>query len=92
MHGKASLITHCQDKMFANVHHPLAVARYHSLVGTTIPEALEVVADFNGICMAIYNEKDRVIGFQFHPESILTCEGAQILQASLKLLTKTTGQ
>lgn len=92
MHGKASLITHCQDKMFANVSQPLAVARYHSLIATSIPETLEVVAEFNGECMAIYNEKDRVIGFQFHPESILTCEGEQILKASLELLTQTSGQ
>lgn len=92
MHGKASLITHCQDKMFANVSHPLAVGRYHSLIGTTIPESLEIVADYNGACMSIYNHKDRVIGFQFHPESILTCEGAEILKASLELLLQTKGQ
>lgn len=88
MHGKASLITHCQDKMFAGVSYPLSVARYHSLVGTKIPDSLKIVADYNGMCMSIYNKEDRVIGFQFHPESILTCEGAKILKTSLTLLTQ----
>ena len=72
--------------MFAGVKQPLSVARYHSLVGTTIPAELQVVAHYNEMCMAIYHETDKVIGFQFHPESILTCEGAKILQSSLNLL------
>jgi anthranilate synthase component 2 len=86
MHGKASLISHCGDKMFTDVKQPLSVARYHSLIGTTIPPELKVVAQYNEMCMAIYHEADKVIGFQFHPESILTCEGAKILQSSLNLL------
>ncbi|HIP76522.1 MAG TPA: aminodeoxychorismate/anthranilate synthase component II [Psychromonas hadalis] len=91
MHGKASLIEHCGDKMFAGVKQPLSVARYHSLVGTTVPDELQTVAQYNGMCMAIYHEIDKVIGFQFHPESILTCEGANILQSSLDLLLNTEG-
>jgi len=88
MHGKSSLISHCGDRMFAGLKQPLSVARYHSLVGTSVPDSLEVVADFNGMCMAVYNEQDRVIGFQFHPESILTCEGAKLLETSLNLVTR----
>ncbi len=87
MHGKSSLISHCGDRMFAGLSQPLSVARYHSLVGTKVPDSLEVVADFNGMCMAVYNEQDRVIGFQFHPESILTCQGAKLLETSLNLVT-----
>ena len=87
MHGKSSLISHCGDRMFAGLNQPLSVARYHSLVGTIVPDSLEVVADFNGMCMAVYNAQDRVIGFQFHPESILTCEGAKLLETSLNLVT-----
>jgi len=86
-HGKSSLIRHCGDKMFSGLTQPLSVARYHSLVGTDIPDALEVVADYNDMCMSIYQAQDKVIGFQFHPESILTCEGAQLLENSLNLLT-----
>jgi len=89
MHGKSSLISHCGDRMFAGLSQPLSVARYHSLVGSTVPDSLEVVADFNGMCMAVYNEQDKVIGFQFHPESILTCEGAKLLKTSLELVTNT---
>ncbi|GLS89145.1 glutamine amidotransferase [Psychromonas marina] len=87
MHGKSSLISHCGDRMFSGLNQPLSVARYHSLVGTTVPDSLEVVADFNGMCMAVYNEQDRVVGFQFHPESILTCEGANLLENSLNFVT-----
>ena len=87
MHGKSSLISHCGDRMFAGLSQPLSVARYHSLVGTQVPDSLEVVADFNGMCMAVYNAQDRVIGFQFHPESILTCQGAKLLETSLNLVT-----
>lgn len=87
MHGKSSLISHCGDRMFAGLSQPLSVARYHSLVGTQVPDSLEVVADFNGMCMAVYNARDRVIGFQFHPESILTCQGAKLLETSLNLVT-----
>lgn len=87
-HGKSSLINHCADKMFAGLSQPLSVARYHSLIGTSIPATLEVVADYNGMCMSIYQPQDKVIGFQFHPESILTCEGAQLLENSLNLLTQ----
>jgi len=87
MHGKSSLISHCGDRMFSGLNQPLSVARYHSLVGTTVPDSLEVVADYNGMCMAVYNEQDRVVGFQFHPESILTCEGANLLENSLNFVT-----
>jgi anthranilate synthase component 2 len=87
MHGKSSLISHCGDRMFAGLRQPLSVARYHSLVGIEVPDSLEIVADYEGICMAVYNAQDKVIGFQFHPESILTCEGAKLLESSLNLVT-----
>ena len=87
-HGKSSLIAHCGDKMFAGLSQPLSVARYHSLVGTHVPTSLETVAEYNGMCMSIYQAQDKVIGFQFHPESILTCEGAKLLENSLNLLTE----
>lgn len=88
MHGKSSLISHCGDRMFSGLNQPLSVARYHSLIGSSVPDSLEVVADFNGMCMAVYNEQDKVVGFQFHPESILTCEGANLLENSLNLITQ----
>ena len=88
MHGKSSLIEHCANRMFSGLSQPLSVARYHSLIGSSVPPSLEVVAHFNGMCMAVYNQADKVIGFQFHPESILTCEGAKLLENSLNLVTE----
>ncbi|MGB5445654.1 MAG: anthranilate synthase component II, partial [Psychromonas sp.] len=76
------------DRMFSGLSQPLSVARYHSLIGSSVPSSLEIVADFNGMCMAVYNQADKVIGFQFHPESILTCEGAKLLENSLNLVTE----
>ncbi len=58
--------------MFAGLANPLPVARYHSLVGSNIPAGLTINANFNGMVMAVRHDADRVCGFQFHPESILT--------------------
>ncbi|KGJ96116.1 aminodeoxychorismate/anthranilate synthase component II [Colwellia psychrerythraea] len=86
VHGKASNITHTGSGAFLNIQNPLPVARYHSLVGKDIPKTLEVIADYNGMCMAISREKDAVLAFQFHPESILTTFGATLLAQSIKYL------
>ncbi len=83
LHGKASAITHDGAAMFAGLSNPLPVARYHSLVGSDIPAGLTVNASFNGMVMAVRHEADRVCGFQFHPESILTTQGARLLEQTL---------
>lgn len=72
LHGKASSIEHDGQAMFAGLTNPLPVARYHSLVGGNIPAGLTINAHFNGMVMAVRHDADRVCGFQFHPESILT--------------------
>lgn len=72
LHGKASSIEHDGQAMFAGLANPLPVARYHSLVGSNIPAGLTINANFNGMVMAVRHDADRVCGFQFHPESILT--------------------
>ncbi|OYD26033.1 aminodeoxychorismate/anthranilate synthase component II [Oceanimonas baumannii] len=86
-HGKSSLISHSGQDMFAGLPNPLPVARYHSLVGTEIPAGLEVVADFNGMTMAVQDKTNRVLGFQFHPESIMTTDGARLLAQSLEFIS-----
>jgi anthranilate synthase component 2 len=86
VHGKASNITHCGTGAFLNIQQPLPVARYHSLVGTDIPNVLTVIADYNGMCMAISQDDDAVLAFQFHPESILTTFGATLLAQSIQHL------
>lgn len=80
LHGKASLATHDEQGMFSNLENPLPVARYHSLVGSQIPATLTISAQSNGMVMAVRNEQDKVCGFQFHPESILTTQGKQLLE------------
>ncbi|RJT47565.1 anthranilate synthase component II [Rahnella woolbedingensis] len=83
LHGKASSITHDNEAMFAGMNNPLPVARYHSLVGSQIPDGLTVNARFGDMVMAVRHEEDRVCGFQFHPESILTSQGARLLEQTL---------
>lgn len=83
LHGKASAITHDDVGMFAGLSNPLPVARYHSLVGSNVPAELCVNATFNGMVMAVRHDADRVCGFQFHPESILTTQGARLLEQTL---------
>lgn len=83
LHGKASSITHDNQGMFAGMANPLPVARYHSLVGSNIPEELTVNAHFGDMVMAVRHDEHRVCGFQFHPESILTTQGARLLEQTL---------
>lgn len=83
LHGKASSITHDNEGMFAGMNNPLPVARYHSLVGSQIPDGLTVNARFGDMVMAVRHDEDRVCGFQFHPESILTSQGARLLEQTL---------
>ena len=83
LHGKASLIEHDGAAMFEHLPNPLKVGRYHSLMGEAIPEGLRVNAWFDDKVMAVRHERDRVCGFQFHPESILTTQGARLLEHTL---------
>jgi anthranilate synthase component 2 len=83
LHGKASSITHDNQGMFAGMANPLPVARYHSLVGSNIPDGLTVNARFGDMVMAVRHDEHRVCGFQFHPESILTTQGARLLEQTL---------
>lgn len=86
VHGKASPITHCGTGAFVNIQNPLPVARYHSLVGTNVPDSLTVIADYNKMPMAICQERDAILAYQFHPESILTTFGSTLLAQSFDYL------
>lgn len=91
MHGKQSLVTLAREsRLFAKLPEKIQVARYHSLVAVpdTIPECLRVTAVTDqGEIMAVEHKTYPVFGVQFHPESILTPEGAQILRNFLQLQT-----
>jgi len=88
MHGKASLLAHKGTGVFANMPQPLPIARYHSLVATQLPDCLQVLAEVDGQVMAIWHASDRMLGFQFHPESILTTAGSQLLADCVHFLTQ----
>lgn len=89
VHGKTSLIELTDHPVFAGLPRPFPVARYHSLMATEMPNALQVIANYQHIPMAIVHEADRALGFQFHPESILTTLGKPLLAQSLAYLTQT---
>ncbi len=86
VHGKLSRITHNFQGPFYDLPQPLSVARYHSLIADFVPDSLSVIASYQDLSMAVYSEKEKILGFQFHPESILTPQGTQLLQQSLDLL------
>lgn len=83
VHGKTSYIYHDQKDMFTDLPNPFLVARYHSLVCKNIPKNLVINAFFNDMVMAVRSNQDKVCGFQFHPESILTTYGSQLLNNTL---------
>lgn len=86
VHGKSSRIALARHPIFASLGDTIPVARYHSLMATSVPNSLDVIANYEAIPMAVINETDKVIGFQFHPESILTPNGAALLKQSLAYL------
>jgi len=88
MHGRASLIHHDGHGVFAGLDNPLSACRYHSLVveESSLPEDLEVSARAeDGTVMALRHRRLPLVGVQFHPESILTTGGYQLLANFLEL-------
>ncbi|WP_070965256.1 aminodeoxychorismate/anthranilate synthase component II [Vibrio sonorensis] len=79
VHGKVSMMEHQGHAIYQDLPSPLAIARYHSLVATEVPSALTVTAEVNQLVMSVVQENDKVCGFQFHPESIMTTQGATLL-------------
>ncbi len=87
MHGKTSSIEHENVGVFADLAMPLTATRYHSLVlaPDSIPESLEVTARSpDGVVMGIRHRELDVEGVQFHPESILTGAGHDLLRNWLR--------
>ena len=90
MHGKTSQIAHDGTGVFAGLPSPMQVMRYHSLVveRKSMPDVLEIVAVSTDDPNEIHGVKHRqypVYGVQFHPESIMTPHGKQLLQNFLEL-------
>ena len=88
MHGKTSLIKHNGKDLFAGMPNPFAATRYHSLVirRDSLPDCLEITAETDeGEIMGVKHKQYPIWGVQFHPESILTENGRQILRNFLTL-------
>ena len=91
MHGKTSMIEHDGKVLFAGLPQPCEVGRYHSLAAQrdNIPACLEVTARTEGgEIMGVRHLELPVEGVQFHPESVLTPEGDQLLDNFLRLKAK----
>jgi anthranilate synthase component 2 len=81
MHGKTSQIMHNGDGLFAGLPNPFQATRYHSLVveRRSLPPELEITAEADGLIMGLRHRRLPVAGVQFHPESILTPAGNDLL-------------
>ena len=83
MHGKVSEIHHTGKSIFEELPDPFIATRYHSLIveRDSLPDCLEITAETDdGVIMGLRHRNMAVDGVQFHPESILTGEGKNLLQ------------
>jgi para-aminobenzoate synthetase component 2 len=88
MHGKASEVSHDGKTIFAGLNNSFLAGRYHSLIveRESLPSCLEISAHTaDDIIMGLRHRELKVEGVQFHPESILTSDGKQLLANFLKL-------
>jgi len=89
MHGKTSLIHHDGRGVFAGLPNPFEATRYHSLIvdRSSVPPELEISAETDdGIVMGLRHREYAVEGVQFHPESILTASGHDLLRNFLTMI------
>jgi len=88
MHGKTSPILHNGKDLFEDLPNPFVATRYHSLLvrRETFPECLEITAETaEGEIMGLRHKELPVWGVQFHPESVLTSHGKELIANFLKL-------
>jgi len=94
MHGKTSAVRHDGRTIFDGLPDPIEATRYHSLVvdPASVPPALEVTATTgDGVIMGLRHREHPTEGVQFHPESILTASGRDLLANFLRALPATGG-
>jgi para-aminobenzoate synthetase component 2 len=88
MHGKTSEIRHDGKTIFSGLPNPFSATRYHSLIveRASLPSCLEISATTSdGLIMGLRHKEVKAEGVQFHPESVLTDAGKQLLANFLKL-------
>ena len=87
MHGKTSRIHHDGKTIFRELPQDFVATRYHSLIVErgSLPRELEISAETDGLIMGVRNSELRLEGVQFHPESVLTEVGMQLLRNFLSL-------
>jgi anthranilate synthase/aminodeoxychorismate synthase-like glutamine amidotransferase len=80
VHGKTAELEHDGKTIYAGLESPLVVGRYHSLVVEDLPDVLQVSARAGDVIMGVRHAELPVEGVQFHPESVLTPHGKQMLR------------
>ena len=87
MHGKTSMIKHNNKDLFKGLSNPFEATRYHSLIleKKSLPDCFEITAEVDNEIMGIRHKKFPLWGVQFHPESILTKEGKDLLNNFLQM-------
>jgi anthranilate synthase/aminodeoxychorismate synthase-like glutamine amidotransferase len=85
IHGKASIVGHDGRGIYVGLPLELVAGRYHSLAATCVPETLEVTArTADGEVMGVRHRELPIEGVQFHPESVLTPQGPEMLRTFLR--------
>lgn len=90
MHGKTSFVSHSSSGLFEGLPNPLEATRYHSLIvdRDSLPESLEITAESDdGLVMGLRHRQLNIEGVQFHPESVLTNAGHDLVMNYLKRCT-----
>jgi anthranilate synthase/aminodeoxychorismate synthase-like glutamine amidotransferase len=87
MHGKTSAVQHDMSTIYRGIPNPMTCTRYHSLIVSEdgLPDELQISARSEGLIMGLRHRQFPVEGVQFHPESVLTHDGRQLLANFLKL-------
>jgi anthranilate synthase component 2 len=79
VHGKTARIEHDGEGVYSDLPQSFPVGRYHSLCVTEVPDAFEVTARGGGVVMGIRHDEKPLEGVQFHPESVLTAYGHEMM-------------
>lgn len=90
MHGKLSAVLHQNKSVFEGLPSPFMATRYHSLIveKDTLPDCYDITAQTDdGLIMGLHHKSAPLCGVQFHPESIKTQHGHQLLKNFLKLVS-----